>query len=70
MNHLSIVYVGNSDQQVAQGSHELLGDSVLFCNNNSKVGDVCVIKESYQSLTGPEEYLTIMTWTTEKGEMQ
>lgn len=70
MNHLSTVYIGEGDEYVTQGSHELLGDAVLFCNNNSKVGDVCVIKESYESLTGTEQHLTIMRWTTEKEETQ
>jgi hypothetical protein len=66
MEHISKVYSG--DSEVAQGSHELLGDSVFFCNNNAKVGDVCVITEAYSSLTGPEEHSTIMIWTTEKDQ--
>ena len=48
---------------VASEAHTYLCDAVNFCNINSQVGDECAVSESYESLTGLEEYTTIMTWT-------
>jgi len=62
MQHSSKVFSGDSKSLVTTGLHTYLCDAVDFCNTNTQTGDRCVISESYESLTGREEYFTIMSW--------
>lgn len=69
MKHLSKVYSGDSESLVTSDTHTYLCDAVNFCNINSQVGDECTISETYESLTGREEYTTIMTWIKIREDM-
>jgi hypothetical protein len=69
MKHLSKVYSGDSESLVTTDTHTYLSGAVDFCNNNAQVGDRCTISESYESLTGREEYTTIMTWIKTREDM-
>jgi hypothetical protein len=69
MKHLSKVYSGDSKSLVTSDTHTYLCDAVNFCNINSQVGDECTISETYESLTGREEYTTIMTWIKIREDM-
>jgi hypothetical protein len=69
MKHQSKVYSGDSKSLVTTDTHTYLCNAVDFCNNNSQVGDECTISETYESLTGREEYTTIMTWIKIREDM-
>jgi len=66
MKHLAKVYSGGSGTLVMVAPYDLMGDAVNFCDINSRAGDRCVVREGYESLTGTEEYTTIITWIKEK----
>ena len=66
MKHLSKIFSGESKSLVTSEAHTYLCDAVNFCNINSQVGDECSVSESYESLTGREEYTTIMHWIKPK----
>lgn len=66
MKHVAYVYTSGVTGSKASGSFDLLGDAVLFCEQESSTDDTCVIKEGYTTLTGQEDFGTIMTWTIEK----
>ena len=70
MKHLSKVYSGDTSSLVTTGVHTYLCHSVEFCNDNSQTGDRCTISESYESLTGREEYNTIMNWVKQRESVQ
>ena len=45
---------------------DFLCDAVLFCNLYAGVGNHCLVVEVIKSLTGYEEYGTIVEWDYEK----
>ena len=66
MKHLAKVNSGNTDEVLTERAFTYLCDAVLFCHDNSSLDDQCSVTESYESLTGREEYVTIMSWSKEK----
>jgi hypothetical protein len=60
MLHKAII---NSEQGQ---TFEYLMDAVSFCNTNADPGDTCSIVESYESLTGIEDHVTIMAWVFQR----
>ncbi len=62
MQHLAKVICGD---HVSSKSFEFLADAVDYCNRKGHVSDECSVVEAYQTLTGLEEYVTILSWTNE-----
>jgi hypothetical protein len=69
MKHLAKVYSGDTEILVTSSLEDYLSKSVHYCNEHAQTGDTCVITESYETLTGREEYDTIMTWTKIREDM-
>lgn len=64
MLHKATVTSGNKPK--ATETFEYLMDAVSFCNKEADQGDTCEVTESYESLTGIEDYVTIMSWVFQK----
>ena len=69
MKHLSKVYSGDTNVLVSSSMEDYLCNAVHYCNTHAQTGDHCVIAESYETLTGPEEYDTIVTWIKTRENM-
>ena len=64
MKHRAKVY--DEGELVAQGDFDYLCDAVSFCNSNAAKGYRLKVKEVIRSLTGYEEYGTIVAWDYSK----
>ena len=56
----------NTGYLKAESEFEFLCDAVLYCHDNSEGSDHCLVVEVIKSLTGYEEYGTIVEWDYEK----
>ena len=61
MKHRAKV-LDETDYVVAEEEFDYLCDAVAYCNNNGEVGTRCLVTEVIRSLTGYEEYGTIVAW--------